>query len=245
MKKALLTLAVAVMALTAGVQAQESGRKFNDNTWVIGGTASFSHDKNKIDGNDNSDQIKLRIEPFVGYQLSDRWRVGVTFGYGHIHWKENIAGTFTDLEGLNEYRVGPYVHFDIVKWKRWTLFAEAELFYMWSPETVPMEGDPMTGSMVPAVSAANHFTVKTQIFSFAVKPGISFALDKCLNIDFNLNLLGWYYNNGKMEVVRNGNSGFAVGQEMTSSHHGLVLDMLESSPADYWEKIRIGLTFKF
>jgi opacity protein-like surface antigen len=245
MKKALLTLAVAVLALAAGAQAQDNTRKFNENTWVVGGTGNYTHDKTSIAGNNNSEQNMLRIEPFVGYQLNDRWRVGLTFGYGHVHYKENIAGVYTDLGGLNEYRVGPYVHFDIVKWKRWTLFAEAELFYMWSPETIPMDGDPMTGSLTPAVDPSYHFTVKTQIFSFTIKPGISFALDKCVNIDFNLNLLGWFYNNGRMEIVDSGNSGHAKGTEMTSHHTGFALDLLESSPADYWQKIGIGVTFKF
>jgi hypothetical protein len=72
MKKALLTLAVAVMALTAGAQAQESGRKFNDNNWVIGGTGSFSHDKEEIAGNLANETTRYRIEVFGGYQLSDR-----------------------------------------------------------------------------------------------------------------------------------------------------------------------------
>jgi len=241
MKKALLTLAVAVMAFTAGVQAQESGRKFNENNWVVGGTASYSHDRETIAGNVTNETSKYRIEPFFGYQLCDRWRVGLTFGYSNIHLKTPTR----DLGNSINYHVGPYVHFDIMKWKRWTLFAEAEAFYGWSPETVPLDGDPLTGDIVPAANiAANPFTVNVKAFSFTVKPGISFALDKFVNIDFNLNLLGWYYANNKMEVVH-GTTSTPVGQVMTSNHSGLVLDMLESSPADYWEKIAIGLTFKF
>ena len=241
MKKALLTLAVAVMALTAGTQAQESGRKFNDNTWVIGGTGSFSHDKEEIAGNLANETTRYRIEVFGGYQLSDRWRAGLTFGYSNGH----ITTPALDLGHSVNYKVGPYVHFDIVKWKRWTLFAEAEFFYIWSPESVPMEGDAITGEISPAAGiAANPFTVKVNAFSFTIKPGLSFALDKCLNIDFNLNLLGWYYAYNKMEVVQ-GTATTPAGQEMNSSHCGLTLDMLESTPADYWEKISIGLTFKF
>jgi opacity protein-like surface antigen len=241
MKKALLTLAVAVMALTAGAQAQENNtRKFNDNNWVIGGTGAYSHDESTIAGNLVEDISRFRIEPFVGYQLCDRWRVGLTFGYSNTHIKTPAL----DLGNSINYKVGPYVHFDIVKWKRWTLFAEAELFYRWSPESVPMEGDPMTDELVPAISSSNYFTINMQAFSFTVKPGISYSLDKCLNIDFNLNLLGWFYNNGKMSVVNSGNSGIATGTEMTYHNHGMTLDLLESSPSDYWEKIAIGLTFK-
>lgn len=229
------------MAFSAGVLAQESGRKFNDNNWVIGGTASYSHDKDKIAGTLANETTRFRIEPFVGYQISDRWRAGITFGYTNCHIKTPAL----DLGNSVNYKVGPYVHFDILKWKRWTLFAEAEFFYIWSPESVPMDGDPITGEMVPAAGiAANPFTVKVNAFSFTVKPGLSFALDKCLNIDFNLNLLGWYFAYNEMEVVK-GTAATPAGQEMTSSHHGMVLDLLESTPADYWEKISIGLTFKF
>lgn len=233
---------MAVMALTVGAQAQETGRKFNENKWVVGGTGSFSHDKTEIGGNLSEELTRIRIEPFFGYQLSDRWRVGLTFGYSYTDIDK--AG-FANKDGHSEYRVGPYVHFDIVKWRRWTLFAEAEAFYIWSPEIIPFDPDPLTGDMVPAVDATNYFTVKVNAFKFTVKPGISFALDKCLNIDFNLNLLGWYFSCGKQEVVDSGNSGIAKGTEMKDSHQGLVLDLLESSPAEYWEKIAIGLTFKF
>ena len=67
MKKALLTLALAMMALVAGTQAQENNVK-----WVVGGTGSFSHDYDKIVKNDNSESTLIHMEPFVGNQLNDR-----------------------------------------------------------------------------------------------------------------------------------------------------------------------------
>jgi hypothetical protein len=69
------------------------------------------------------------------------------------------------------------------------------------------------------------------------------VLDKHVNIDFNLNLLGWYYFNAKMTVI-DGNAIVAPGTERTVSRNGLVLDLLESSPADYWNQVAIGITFK-
>ena len=240
MKKALLTLALAMMALAAETQAQENNVK-----WVVGGTGSFSHDYDKIAGNDNSESTLIHIEPFVGYQLNDRWRVGLTFGYEFRNVKRTVGGMPVSVGNLSQYNVGPYVHFDIVKYNRWILWAEAEAFYIWSPKAVPMEGDPLTGELIPVLPAAGApMTLKVQALQFTVKPGITYVLDKHVNIDFNLNLLGWYYAYNKMEVVQ-GTATTPAGQEMNSSHCGLTLDMLESSPADYWEKISIGLTFKF
>lgn len=242
MKKALLTLAVAVMAVAMGAQAQEN----NTFKWVVGGTGSFSHDYANIDGNANSESTLIHIEPFVGYQLSDRWRVGLTFGYDFGNVKKTVGGATVSVGNLSTYNVGPYVHFDIVKYKRWILWAEAEAFYIWSPKTVPMDGDPLTGELVPVLPATGSpMTLKVQGFQFTVKPGITYVLDKHVNIDLNLNLLGWYYANSRMEVIDGGATGVAAGKEMTSGHNGLVLDLLKSSPSDYWEKVAIGITLKF
>ena len=68
-------------------------------------------------------------------------------------------------------------------------------------------------------------------FKCTIKPGISYVLDKHVNIDFNLNLLGWYYFNAKMKVI-DGNATVAAGTERTISRNGIVLDLLEASPSD-------------
>ena len=242
MKKALLTLAVAFMALTAGVQAQET----TDWKWVVGGTGNFTHDKEMIGGNLFSESTIFRVEPFVGYQLSNRWRVGFTFGYTHARVKEtNNLGLISDLGGVHTYRMGPYVHFDMVKYKRWILWTEAEVFYVWSPKSIPMDADPLSGSLAPAAAfAANPITHKISGFKCTIKPGITYVLDKHVNIDFNLNLLGWYYFNANMTVI-DGNATVASGTERSISRAGLVLDLLEASPSDYWEQVSIGITFKF
>ena len=242
MKKTLLAVAVALVAMTAGAQAQEAT---TDWKWVGGGTANFKQDKEAIADNYTMEGTLFRIEPFVGYQINDRWRAGLTFGYGFGHQTENYMGVTSDYGKVSQFRVGPYVHFDIVKYNRWILWAEAEAFYIWSPATAPMDGDPMTGSLYPATSYGRPASIKLQAHSFTIKPGITYVLDKHVNIDFNLNLLGWYYTSAKMKVLDGGSTSLTVGDEMTSSHHGLVLDMLESTPSDYWQKVAIGITFKF
>ena len=81
------------------------------------------------------------------------------------------------------------------------------------------------------------FDVKLQACRFTVKPGLTYVLSDHVNLDFNFNFLGWYYENSKLERLDNG-------VVMTRNHNGLVFDMLEASLNDYWENVAVGITFK-
>ena len=59
-----------------------------------------------------------------------------------------------------------------------------------------------------------------------------------MNIDLNLNLLGWVYSNRKETRLDNN-------VVYSNSSNGLQLDLLEGSVAEYWSNITIGVTFKF
>ena len=239
MKKALLTLAVAVMALTMGAQAQENN-KFNDHKWVIGGTGRFTNSSHKLNGNDVINTTQVGAEIFGAYQLNDRLRVGLTYGMGYGRMKQPVD------RSIRIYRVGPYAHFDIVKYKRWIFWAEAEALFSYSPKYVLSNMDFLSGDLTPTFDDGTGPEMKIQGFSFTVKPGLTFVLDKHVNLDLNLNLLGWYYSNGRAEVLTNSPAtGLAVGDELTANDNGLVLDMLHATPSQYWEKVSIGITFKF
>ena len=125
MKKALLTLAVAVMALGAWAQ---DGAKINDHKWVIGGTGRFTNTSHKLNGNDVINTTRIGAEIFGAYQLNDRLRVGLTYGMGYARKKQPVDGS------VRLYRFGPYAHFDIVKYKRWIFWAEAEALFSYSPK---------------------------------------------------------------------------------------------------------------
>ena len=239
MKKALLTLVLAVMALTMGAQAQENN-KFNDNKWVIGGTARFTNSTSKLNGNDVKGTTQIGAEIFGAYQLNDRLRVGLTYGMGYAHQEQPVD------RSIRIYRIGPYAHFDIIKYNRWILWAEAEAFISYSPKYVLSTKDFLTGDLTPAFDNSTAPEVKMQAFTFTVKPGLTFVLDKHVNLDLNLNLLGWYYSNAHGEVLTgSATAGMAVGDEIESSDNGFILDMLHATPSQYWEKVSIGVTFKF
>ena len=230
MKKVLLVLAVALMAFTVGAQAQENNHK-----WVLGGTGNFSFDRDKIENKVLDEATSFHIEPFVGYQLSERWRVGFTVCYKYQRNKiADETGNLVDYGARHLYRMGPYVHYDIFKYNRWILFAEAEGFYIWSPKAQPMDVEYLSGDFHEADAP---FDVKLQAFRFTVKPGLTYVLSDHVNLDFNFNFLGWYYENSKLERLDNG-------VVMTRNHNGLVLDMLEATLNDYWENVAVGITFK-
>ena len=237
MKKALLTLAVAVMALGAWAQ---DGAKMNDHKWVIGGTGRFTNSSHKLNGNDVINTTQIGAEIFGAYQLNDRLRVGLTYGMGYGHMKQPVD------RSIRIYRVGPYAHFDIVKYKRWIFWAEAEALFSYSPKYILTNMDFLSGDLTPAFDDGVGPEMKTQGFVFTVKPGLTFVLDKHVNLDLNLNLLGWYYGNGRGEVLTSSAAaGVVAGDVVEANDNGLVLDMLHATPSQYWEKVSIGITFKF
>ena len=210
MKKVLLTLALTAMVFAAGAQT---------NKWVAGGTGHWNHGESSVRGGGDN----WRIEPFVGYQFTDRFRAGLTVGILYQHGTVNGV----DLTPQRTYRIGPYAHYDIIKHNRWILFSEAELFFGYSPNYPIQYAHPGAG-----------YNVKSQYFVFTIKPGITYVLNDLINIDFNLNLLGFNYYNGKETNLENN-------VESTGHSTTVNLDLLEGTLADYWNNITLGITFKF
>lgn len=209
---------------------------------VIAVASHFSQNRDKTADVVSNDVVEGRIEPFMGYNINERWRVGLTVGYQFDHTKQLDAttGDLVDLGYKNTFRVGPYVHFNVVTYKRWTLFLEAEAIFGHSPKFMAMNAAGMApgvgGPGAPAAAAT--YDVKRTEFTFTIKPGISFELDKHVNIDFNLNLLGWMYSNFKETRLD-------TNVETSSTSNGLNLDILEGTLENYWREITIGVTFKF
>ena len=169
MKKTLLTLALAIIAMAAGAQAQDN----NNCKWVVGGTGHFNQSTDKT-GDDVTNKVReYRIEPFVGYNINDRWRVGLTYGFSLDHRYElNASGQLFDIGTKRTYRVGPYVHYNIVKYKRWILFAEAEALLGYSPRYMnPGPGSTPGVGGAPAMPGPGAYDAKLQTFDLTIKPG--------------------------------------------------------------------------
>lgn len=231
MKKVLLTLVLVAMAFTAGAQTSK---------WVAGGTGHYSMDKDKTAGVLSNESTDLRIEPFVGYNINDRWRVGFTVGYLFNHTKELDATTNTlvDLGNKNGYRVGPYVHYNLIHYKRWIFFLEAEALYTHYPKYMAANINNGATPPPPGGGAALTYDVKRSGFDLTLKPGITYELDDRVNLDLNLNLLGLVYRTYTETRLD-------TNVETEHADGGLQLDILEGSLEDYWHQISIGITFKF
>lgn len=231
MKKVLLTIVLVAMAFAAGAQTSK---------WVAGGTGHFSIDKDKEAGVISNESTDLRIEPFVGYNINDRWRVGLTVGYLFNHTKEfdNTTNSLVDLGNKNGLRVGPYVHYNLIHWKRWIFFLEAEALYTYYPKYMAANLNSGMPTPPPGGAAAPTYDVKRYGFDFTIKPGITYELDERVNLDLNLNLLGLVYRTYTEKRLD-------TNVETEHADGGLQLDILESSLEEYWRQISIGVTFKF
>ena len=102
MKKILLTALVAVAALTANAQV-----------WV-GGSIGYQH--YDIDGAASTKIDQFKIQPEIGYTLSDKIDLAIAIGYQSV--KDNIGTTgFNyvndkgEVEAVGQFYVNPYVRY--------------------------------------------------------------------------------------------------------------------------------------
>ncbi len=228
-----------MMALAMGAQAQESNT--NTNKWVAGGTGSWTYTRSSDAGQLQGDEMKARIEPFVGYNLNDRWRVGLTVGMEYTKTKDlDALGNLVTLAPKRTYRVGPYVHYNAFTWKRWIFFMEAEALFSMSPRYEARNENPLGGGGVPPApgAATTIYDATSQYFTVTIKPGITYELSDHLNIDLNLNLLGWFVKAGSEKRLD-------TNAESDKFETGIMIDMLENNLETYWRNIALGLTFKF
>lgn len=96
MKKLLLTLLVAVSALTASAQV------------YVGGEVGLWR-------NNDANRTEFSIQPEVGYALSDNWAIGLNIGYAHYY--ESGAK-------INGFVAMPYARYTCLKWGAVNLFLD-------------------------------------------------------------------------------------------------------------------------
>lgn len=129
MKKALLfTLAAAVVVgTTAQTNAQEKGKFWIGGQFGYESTESFQ----------NMPVNSLTVAPEFGYNLSDRWGVGIEVGLTNA----NTRNTYTTiLPGVNDlvsswsshvrtWSVAPFARYTFARWRALRLYADGGVFY--------------------------------------------------------------------------------------------------------------------
>lgn len=96
MKKLLLTLLVAVSALTANAQM------------YVGGEVGLWR-------NNKAETTDFSIQPEVGYNLSDHWAIGLNIGYAH---------SYNNGTSVNGFIAMPYARYTYYEWGIVNLFLD-------------------------------------------------------------------------------------------------------------------------
>jgi opacity protein-like surface antigen len=108
MKKSIFALLIlAGMAFTA--QAQEK-------RWWVGGTVGYS----SSDFGSRDTGESLTIQPELGYNLSDRWALGIQFGLSQA----DLTTTDHSYADFQRFSVAPFARYTFLKWKAFSVFAD-------------------------------------------------------------------------------------------------------------------------
>ena len=167
MKKIILSLMVAFCSLAANAQV------------YVGGEAGLWRNPD----NNNTD---FTIRPEIGYELSDKWDIGLSIGYAH-----NYDGNkkHTKYNKLNSFDVNPYARWTFAKLGPVNLFLEVGF----GVETYKAK----TGNDDIEVKEDAHTA-----WNIGVKPGLSIDVAKHLQFITHVGFLGYrdsddHYNDHK------------------------------------------------
>ena len=109
MKKILLMLLVAAFSLTAGAQV------------YVGGEVGFWR-------NSDDNHTTFKLKPEIGYNLSDKWALGIGIGYNHDYYgtgEHEFAGiTAEGNQKVNGFSVTPYARYSFAKFGPVSLFLD-------------------------------------------------------------------------------------------------------------------------
>lgn len=207
MKKILL-VALLLTGMSA-MQAQES--KF-----YAGGTLGLTWSKVSDDGGSQSG-VSAKIMPEVGYNLNDKWSVGVALGYSHgyaafggIDFNDlksianTVASTAADVASdgvgagsvsiqgkLNSFRFAPYARYNFWETGKFKFFVEGSLGYI----HVGLNRD-----------SSSDMTLN--VVELNIRPGFSFDASKKITLLAKVGSLGFIYGKEKESGTKISRVGF-------------------------------------
>lgn len=175
MKKIMMIAVLAVAALSANAQM-----------WV-GGSIGFSTDKTKAEDIEVSSGTNVDLSPEVGYNLNEKWAVGMALSYGHYSAKTyTYAGE--SVSGMaNQFSIRPFVRYTYVKVGNFSAFCDGLLTY----GTAHIQG------------MDNNFNES----SVGIAPGISYAISPKISLVAILGGMSyehdWYKVNDNVTIKTN------------------------------------------
>lgn len=173
MKKIVLTLAIALGAITAA-NAQDVGRM-----WV-GGTAGFW--SSKASGSDA--QLNFKVMPEFGYIINENLGVGIALGGSHTHSGDITfdGQTLNAKESTNTYTINPFLRYTFLKGNIGGLFVDAGAAYNHSKVT--------NGGR------------KTEGLEVGFRPGVAINVSNNVALIGKFGFLGWQYDHSKFNAVK-------------------------------------------
>lgn len=186
MKKLFLTLAVAFASLAANAQL------------YVGGEVGAWR-------NSDANHTSFDLKPEIGYQLSDKWDLGIGIGFSH-----NYVGEGEDHEGntllknkVNSFEVNPYARWSFVKFGPVRMFLD------------------MTAGVSTYKVKVNDKSGDAQVgWRVGVQPGVAVGL--CKNLDFiaHVGFLG--YRDADDDYCSYGENGFGFDLSSNNLNFGFV-----------------------
>lgn len=169
MKKVILM--VAFIAATVAANAQ----------FYIGGGFQLNSSKPvHAEDADVDATTRFSLIPEIGYNIDDKWTIGLGIGYKHI---SNFTLTVDDyklgFDKMNGFTIQPYVRYNFVKWNNVSLFAQGGLGYTYAKGTV--EGE----------RRSDDFDATIGTFYIGFMPGVKVDLSKKLSLIATIGNLGW------------------------------------------------------
>ena len=174
MKKIFMTLAAAVIAVSANAQI-----------WV-GGEVGFTTDKTTVKQNGISVDEKTNnftLTPEVGYNLSENWAIAIRLGFAHnedngaVKAMIESAGYPTGAKVMtNSFAVNPYVRYTFLKAGNFTAFADGGLGY----------GFIHVSSLSKDINNINSFGI-------GINPGITYAVSPKVGLVAHIGDLSYNY----------------------------------------------------
>jgi hypothetical protein len=175
MKKILMTLVAVAMATTMNAQ------------WYVGGTVGYNYTKDK---NTDVKSNTFVITPELGYNLNEKWAVGMKIGYAYNK---------VDDAKSNEFVVNPYARYTFVKLDKVNFFVDGGFEYNY----VKVEDDSANGfgiSFKPgvAVNLNEKISFVAHVGNFGWSSAKAKNAKSVQSVDLGLNLtsvdFGLYYN---------------------------------------------------
>lgn len=171
MKKVMLMVAFMVAAVAASAQV-----------YIGGGLGVNTHTPAHHEDDDPDAVTKFSIIPEIGYNLDDKWTVGIGIGYEYMS-NSRITTEFRsiDFDKMNGFVIAPYARYHFVKWNNVSLFVQGGLSYTWGKATV--DGDKDAG--------IEDYEATMGTFEIGFKPGVKVDLSEKISFVATVGNLGW------------------------------------------------------